>query len=667
VLLLVFLQDIAEGQEITIEYNVLDMPRTDTRWPWREVRPRPVWDSKPDFVEYGTVSREEWYIDETSNTYKVGDPDDMAVSCRLEEGIEVPFVTCKTRIFPNGSNRDIGEYADVCRTPYHLNGIRGGPNWRKFREVQRRRYGFACQCDRECFQRCIVEAHGAHSQLSELFADDSVMQSLSLLAPPKWSPQDKTHDIRDSLAMYYKATVGTALNVLMVTTQPDAVLEFDEIKNYFSFPLTRDLRVDILRRHMQIQGKPMQPPNTESDAAQMLPPSTESDAEVERGAEILRRYAQQQGESAEPPPADEQQCDGDEEMFDPDAPLGFFPVEEPEHVWYDMRRSDGLPSGIQNTGNSCFIAACVQTLVHSGCYNRLELPVVTAGDDHSSVLGEKLIAHLVSEMFHKLRKYENIGSLMLPLRGVFKRHDNDDEDADQNDALVFLNCAIRCIEAHAIPGTYKRIGVDLLTVTECAHPNCQNPPSVSAPTAYTDLTLRVQETLPGTECMDLQLALDAHMSKGPMVEWFCDEVLRPHCVGFVTQVCHETPRFLLLNFGRVQHAFQAHGSAQPDRKINHRVDFPLEFLNFGDVRNNKDEYGSYNLLSFIRHEDFNSGRSVEFSRGHYISIAHVKTADGASKWVEFNDSSVKIMSEEQVQSDIAKRSVVALLYERDNS
>jgi len=72
-------------------------------------------------------------------------------------------------------------------------------------------------------------------------------------------------------------------------------------------------------------------------------------------------------------------------------------------------------------------------------------------------------------------------------------------------------------------------------------------------------------------------------------------------------------------------------------------------------------------LSLIRHEDFNSGRSVEFSRGHYISIARVKTADGASKWVEFNDSSVKIMSEEQVQSDIVKRSVVALLYERDNS
>jgi len=185
-------------------------------------------------------------------------------------------------------------------------------------------------------------------------------------------------------------------------------------------------------------------------------------------------------------------------MFDPDALLGFFPVEEPEHVWYDMRRSDGLPAGMQNTGNSCFIAACVQMLVHSGCYNRLELPVVKEGDDHSLVLGEKLIAHLVFGMFHKLCNYENIGPLMLHLRGVFKRHDNDDADADQNDALVFLNSAIRCIEGHAIPGTYKRIGVDLLTVTKCANPKCQNPLSVSASTAYTDLTLRVQKTIPGT-------------------------------------------------------------------------------------------------------------------------------------------------------------------------
>jgi len=117
----------------------------------------------------------------------------------------------------------------------------------------------------------------------------------------------------------------------------------------------------------------------------------------------------------------------------------------------------------------------------------------------------------------------------------------------------------------------------------------------------------------------------------------------------------------------VQRDFQAAGAAQPDRKINHLLDFPLQNLTFGDLRNNKDEYGSYNLLSLIRHDDFNSGRSADFSHGHYISIARVQNADSSSKWVEFNDASVNLVSEQQVQSDIVKRTVVALLYERDNS
>jgi len=131
-----------------------------------------------------------------------------------------------------------------------------------------------------------------------------------------------------------------------------------------------------------------------------------------------------------------------------------------------------------------------------------------------------------------------------------------------------------------------------------------------------------------------------HPFSGPIVEWVCDEVTRPHCAGFVTQVCHETPKFLHLNFGRVQRAFQAAGSAQSDRKINHLLDFPLQNLTFDDLRNNKDEYGNYNLLSLIRHEDYNSEK---FSHGQYISIARVEHADGASKRVEYNDSQVKIM------------------------
>jgi len=90
----------------------------------------------------------------------------------------------------------------------------------------------------------------------------------------------------------------------------------------------------------------------------------------------------------------------------------------------------------------------------------------------------------------------------------------------------------------------------------------------------------------------------------------------------------------------VQRAFQAAGSAQSDRKINHLLDFPLQNLTFDDLRNNKDEYGNYNLLSLIRHEDYNSEK---FSHGQYISIARVEHADGASKRVEYNDSQVKIM------------------------
>jgi hypothetical protein len=117
----------------------------------------------------------------------------------------------------------------------------------------------------------------------------------------------------------------------------------------------------------------------------------------------------------------------------------------------------------------------------------------------------------------------------------------------------------------------------------------------------------------------------------------------------------------------VQRAYQASaGEVQPDHKINYQLDFPLEHLSFGDVRNNKEDYGSYNLLSLIRHEDFANGQSADFSHGHYITIAQVMLASGSKQWVEFNDSSVKIMSEQQVESDLVKRTVVALLYQRQN-
>jgi ubiquitin C-terminal hydrolase len=625
-LLLVFLDNVRAGGEITIEYNVFDEPRIDYVKPWCEVKPRPSMHTNWDLMSYGNIRRDQWYFDETTNTLKVGDPDDMSVSCRLQDGVLIPFTTYKTRIFPNGSSKDTGDYREVCTVPYYPNGARGGTNWKKFREVQRQRYGFSCRCDRECFQRCIVETHGPNehglgSRASELFADDDVLQSLDLLAPPKWPHAEEEDDIRNYLITEckFKATVGTALNVLMVIISDDAALEFDEIKNFYSFPLTQNVRAQILERHMFLQDGPTQPMS--------------------------------------------------EDDFDDDGEelLGLYEQEETRHVWLDMSRSDGLPAGMQNTGNSCFIAACVQMLAHSGCYDKLELMPADTSGVFSDVTAEKTIAHVVFEMFFKLRNYASIGKLMLSLRDVFRHYDNDDANADQNDAPLFLNCAIRCIEAQAIPGTFKRIGVNMHTVTECGFPDCQNLPSISAPTAYTDISLRMQESRGCLGRMVLRDALEAHMSRGPLIEWKCDEVQGGHHVGFMTNVCHETPKFLLLSINRVQRAYQASaGEVQPDHKINYQLDFPLEHLSFGDVRNNKEDYGSYNLLSLIRHEDFANGQSADFSHGHYITIAQVMLASGSKQWVEFNDSSVKIMSEQQVESDLVKRTVVALLYQRQN-
>ena len=354
-----------------------------------------------------------------------------------------------------------------------------------------------------------------------------------------------------------------------------------------------------------------------------------------------------------------------EEQLNQDVPKLIKAFEEDEEMkpqWLDMGRSDGLPAGMQNTGNSCFIAACVQILLHSGCYDKLQL----CADDLSVVSAEKEIARLLLGMFHKLRNYESIGTLMLRLRKLFKVYDNDVGGADQNDALVFLNSAIRCIEAHAIPRTFNRIGVDMFTVPKCGIPGCIKLLSISAPTAYTDLTLRMEETRGSKGHMVLQNALDAHMAEGHLMEWRCGAMqgARAHEVGYMKNVCHHTPEFLLLNISRLQRAYQALGHKQPDSKINYLLDFPLENLMFGDIRNDNKDYGSYNLLSLIRHEDYASGQSVVFSHGHYVSIAHVKNAVGVRQWLEFNDCSVKIMSD--IQDDIVKRTVVALLYQRQN-
>jgi len=711
-LLLVMLEDVSEGEEITIEYNVLDTPRVDICAPWCEAKPRPAMDKKWNLVEYSNIRRQEWYFDEMEQTYKVGNPDDMDVSCRLEHGVCIPCITDKIRIFTSGSAKDTGLYSEVCSAKYEHNGVRGGIEWRNFREVQKRRYGVACRCDRECFQRCIVESHGGFDQrsglrLSNIFDDDDVKQSLDLLAPARRRTGD-AHEIRNYLAMNYYATVKTAYNVLMVITPPPpaAAMAFDPTLNCFSHPVTSTVQQRILAEHMRVQGERAQQNGRVDGKGQSNIPSTllnhlqilqqqEMCVRVDMMREHMRKQCplmqQYNGDDDMGDDAacndgmgddaacndgmdDEEACndgmddeearsDGMEDEESSESVSGDFEDEEMEPKWLDMRRRDGLPAGMENTGNSCFIAACVQILLHSGCYDNLQL----CSDDVSVVSPEKDIAFVLLEMFDKLRNYESIGTLMLKLRKIFKVYDNDVGEDDQNDALVFLNSAILCIEAHGIPMTYNRIGVDMLTVTKCAIPGCFMS-SISDPTAYTDVTLPMQASHGSVDRMVLQYALDAHMSEGNLREWHCGcgvmQGESAHQVGRVTNICHQTPKFLLLTVNRVQRDYQALGDVQPDRKINHLLDFPLENLGFGDIRHDKDNYGSYNLLSLIRHEDYARGQSRVFSHGHYISIARVKNAAGDMQWLEFNDAKVGIISEQQLESDIVKRTVVALLYQR---
>jgi len=686
-LYLVLLETLSIGDEITIEYNVLDTPRVAVFPPWCEVRERPEMISKWDMLTWCNTTRLDSYFDGADQAYKVGDADRADVSRLLEPGVSVPVVIQKRRNFKNGSAKDKGWYGQVCTMPYEDNSVRGGLDWKLFRKVQMQRYGVACRCDRECFKRCIVETHGGPDpascvRLSKLLADDGVKKSLYLLAPEKSDIGD-AHEIRNYLAMNYYATVKTAYNVLMVITPepPLPAMAFDPSLNFYTFPVTSVVRECISLGDMNVQGQVARAHHrTDGEDS-----SDGEDREISQAMLAQFKHLQDEQMAARvdvmikniwQPCTLTQQGTGDDEpyndiMFDSNSfqcdlsGLGDFEDEEIKHHWRDMRRSDGLPVGMENTGNSCFIAACVQLLLHSGCFDSMQLYADDVTDD-SPVTTSKQIARLLLEMFHNLRNSESIGTLMLQLRKIFKVYDNDTGGADQNDALVFLNGAICCIDENAIPTTMKRIGVDMLTVTKCGIPGCLMS-SMSDPTPFTDITLDVEASAGTTDRMVLQYALNAYMSESNLVEWRCgcgtQQGETAHQVGRMTMVCHQTPKFLLLTIIRVQRDYQAPGNVQPDRKINHLLDFPLENLGFGDIRNGMDNYGSYNLLSLIRHEDFASGRSSAFSHGHYVCIAHVKNAAGNMQWLEFDDANVRIMSEQEVEGDNVKRSVVALLYQ----
>lgn len=304
--------------------------------------------------------------------------------------------------------------------------------------------------------------------------------------------------------------------------------------------------------------------------------------------------------------------------------LGNIPEPQKKNILTHFRQP-GLPAGVENEGNTCFLGGCLQILSHVSEFSQKLIDI--SGTVGKSITQKNHFLHslcdLLSMMKWSIRTSVSPKSFINTLAGLKKS--SEFANFRQHDASEFLRHVLNVFDDSN--DLLRNCVRDVFGGTMSCKVQCATCQSISGGTEerFLDMSLSFKET-PNKSKRCLQEMVKQHLepeilSKNDGNAYYCEKCLQ-HTNAKVLRAITTPPKVLLLTLKRFSY----------NKELSKRLKIcdPVEVGEALKLPVLESQDQTYHVNAFISH----IGASAQF--GHYVAYASY----AANQWVKMNDREI---------------------------